>query len=366
MRPRFALLALIALAAAVGCRPTPQPPASGDSTAVVVSDTGITDSLAWPTDDVSHEPDSITQADVDALTAEVAVLRASGRRATANPSGLAFGMHGYLTTEWCKSGTAINSTAMTIEPKYLRAILDAAVACHFRFQAFYARKLETTNGVWNGPYSPTKNRQLTDAYAAALPPTLAKSYVDKGAFLGYVVLDDMGSPTSWGGVSISQQTTAEALKYAQAKLGTVPIGLRVHPEWMLRNGATRATWAMPDGSSSVDYPISMYYTIFSTQKPYPSQAQWYANQVKAQTTLGIPAQMFTVSFGGCHKGSVSDGCPADEMKRMGLIANAQPNNCANLGWNWRSEFAKEPHLSVVRALAADAASRPTRQCWGVL
>lgn len=366
MRPDLTLcLTLLALAAA-GCRPSPQPPAS-DSTVVVlpdsaaVSDTGVTDTLEWP---ANYVPDTtqMTDADIEMLTRAAAAR--PRLRAAPSASGMAFGMSGYKpTSKWCEARTTINATNMTISPGSLRAALDAAVRCGFRFQASFPRASMTTNGQWNGPFSLTKAKQLVDAFAAVLPPALAQSYFDTGAFLGFYTLDDMGCAHCWGGSVITQQTTAELLKYAQQKLGAVPLCLRVHPEWMLRNGATKATWLMPDGTNAVDCNISQFYVVFSSQKPYPTQQQWYARQATAQATLGVPAQMFTVAWGGCHKAGLGDGCPADEMKRLGMIANAQPKNCANLGWNWRDEFATEPHLSVVKALAADAATRPKRSCW---
>lgn len=364
----FALLLL----ALVACTPAPKPPVSGGNGTVdttrldtTVVDTGVADSVVWPKD---YTPDTteLKSSDLRSMTAGLVASYAVYSIASMPTfTGLMFGMSGYKpTSRWCASTSVLNGSNMTIDPGTLASALAVADKCGYHFAPAMARKLMTTNGVWNGPYSLSKFKQAVDKYYAALAPEKWRYYVERGVVPYLYTMDDMGCTQCWGGTAISQQTTAEAMKYAKAKFAAVgvPIALRVHPQWMLRNGMTRASWAMPNGASSVDLNISQYYEIFSSQKPFPTQEGWYQAQRVAQAALGIPKQSFTVAYGGCWKAATGDGCPADKLKRFGLAANATAGNCANIGWNWRPEFDRDPWLSAIKAIAADASGRTTVTC----
>lgn len=367
MRVSVLLLLFLVLA----CTPRAKAPPSADSvlvdTTTAPTDTAETpDSLVWPKD---YQPDTaqLRPADLQALRtiADLPVQLASytDHRVAPITTGLPFGMSGYKPLDkLCAASTVINGTDVATDPGFVAASLAAADKCGFHYAITFSRRLMTTNGVWNGPFSLTKAKQLVDRYATALPAAKYQDYTRRGVLLFFYTLDDMGCPQCWGGTAITQQTTAEFTKYAQAKLGALaPIFLRVHPEWMLRNGATRATWAMPDGRSSVDVVRSQWYKIFQTYRPYPTQQQWYANQAKAQATLGVPFHSYTVTYGGCYR-AADVGCSAADIQKLGLIANATPGNCANIGWNWRDEFAGGDYLKAIKVVAADAASRPTVLC----
>jgi hypothetical protein len=332
-----------------------RPDSISDTVAIITTDTtDLPDSLIWPSDYHGHQAAALTSADVQALTQ--AAKGARRRLMAPARSGLPFGFSGYKpTSRWCSG--FLNASNMTIAPQYLRSTLRAAEQCGYRFAPAIMRAMMTTNGQWNGPFSPTKAKAAGKAYSDALTEAEWARYAP---IIPYIYgMDDMGCAPCWGGQTVSQQTIADVYAYLQTLTMAkyVPIALRVHPQWMLRNGMTKASWSMPDGSPRVDRTISQWYGIFQSYRPYPTQTQWYDWQRAAGANANVPAQSYTVAYGGCYKAADANGCPADKIQQYGAVANAYPGNCENIGWNYRGEFDREPWLSVIRGLAQDAANR---------
>lgn len=256
--------------------------------------------------------------------------------------------------EWCQSPKPFTSTMVGVDPSKALVVLQRAAKCGIRLQAVYPRRLYTTNGASQGPYSPVKHRALSDAYARALPPDTLRKYRDNGTLLGLVTGDDFGCAPCWGGVVIPLTEARDAANYAKRKMPAAPIGVRVDAIRMLAGAPTG--W-------QIDYAIAQWIASPGMLRRYGTPENWFRLNASAGVTLRLVGIYYNINTYHCTGPSTTPPCTPSQVTSYGGAALAQPKTCGFISWRWEPRIWTGAYRLAWERLFQQAKSKTSPRCW---
>lgn len=344
----------VAVLIAVGCKPKPQPPATGDSVAVVdTMDSVGTDSILldepWTNDANGVEAD----VDTAALNKILAQPPSPARRA-AYTSGLAYGISGVNSGDWCN--WPLNGMMFQALPDNngTLKVVQMAARCNMRVFLVPARRYITVCNDNHCPIDMAKAKNTTAKIMKQLPIDTVKKY--ERNILGYNLADDYGSLSQWGGVKVTQEQIAEWAAYTKQIAPWMPIGVRVEPWWIVKGSATAATIL----KAKLDYAWCQYHTKKGPASTYYDKCATDAGK------YGLRIEM-SVNIADCHGAADNTGpCTPTELKNFGGLAVNNPKTCADVSWKYDTDQGDETWTPTLKAVHMDLAqiakARPTTNC----
>lgn len=257
-------------------------------------------------------------------------------------TGLAAGVNLWPPEYYCSG--PMTGTVQPIDPRNVLEQIEHAAKCGVRLVLVPPRRFLTLSRQTKGIFSLDDAQQLTDQYAAELPPDTLRKY--RATLLGFNLADDYGCAECWGGEKISQEEVAEWAKYARARLPGVPLGVRVEPDWVASDPAL---------APLLDYAWAQYQTRKGDPQAYYDKAASTARRLGLQLVMGVNVER-------CY-GAGTTPCSAADLIRFGTLAVGHPASCAFLNWKYDEETWAQPDMQAAwDKLLALAKTRPAREC----
>jgi hypothetical protein len=266
----------------------------------------------------------------------------SVRMAATTPAGFAAGMSAWPADFYCAGPTS--AAMQPLEPRAVLERIQLAARCGVRLVIVPPRRFLTTNGQTAGVFSVDSAKRVTDRYAVVLPADTLRKY--RATILGMNLGDDYNCTDCWGGEAITQAQIATWATYARAKLPSLPLGVRVTPDWV----ATSPTLA-----PLLDYAWAQYHTKWGDPQAYYDQAATSAKQLGLQMVMGVNLE-------NCY-GPDTSACTAADLVRFGSLAVSHPASCAFLSWRYDETTWRQVDIRTAwDGLLALAKARPARDC----
>jgi hypothetical protein len=266
----------------------------------------------------------------------------SVRTAARNAAGFAAGLSAWPADMYCEGPAS--ATIQTLHPRFLLSRIQRAARCGFRLVLVPPRRLLTTNGLGDGPFSVDSAKRLTDEYAAILPADTLRKY--RATILGLNLGDDYGCTKCWGGKAVTQSQIAEWAAYARSELPGLPLGVRITADWVA---------AYPRLAPLLDYTWAQYQTKRGDPQVYFDNAARTASKLGLRVVMGVNVE-------DCY-GPGTSACSAADLVRFGTLAVSHPASCAFI--NWRYDEATWQRADIREAwegLLAKARGRKAEEC----
>jgi hypothetical protein len=258
------------------------------------------------------------------------------------PVGIAAGVSVWPPDLYCAG--PMTATMQPLEPRVVLDRIQLAARCGLRLVIVPPRKFLTSTGKGEGVFLLDRAMELTDRYAARLPPDTLRKY--RATLLGMNLADDYNCAKCWGGQTISRSDIASWAAYARTKLPGLPLGVRIEPKWVADN---------PKLASLLDYAWAQYQTRRGDQQAYYDKAASEAKRLGLRLVMGVSVQK-------CY-GPDSGACTVADLLRFGTTAVTHPASCAFINWRYDAATWDDPAVQAAWAkLLALAKSRPTQDC----